>query len=330
MPWTDLLHWVCESADTLDPNESAVASPTLPLSEIGALFLLAAKAAYALLNDRLIPFPISLFPQHEKLAEQFFALDQIDSSTFCAIDGVIILGWAAFELIDGTVNAETRTEFNNYLHRISFVSANLPLPALRYQAHMFASAVLHGNPSSETRLDFIQDTLEYCPFLNLKVSAIGWLKEETLMAFDLPLSNSESTQGLKIVGITSDISNAFAQPEALKLCAPWLFATPDTSSEEELGASFPFWLAVLNFYYLLCSSPLLYKALDLHRLAVEFNIERDFVEPLVKLVEHFKGSDKLSDIEGEAGFGMEICALEDALSRLKRQHDKMAGRGPSN
>lgn len=330
MPWQDLLECITEPDDELGANGSVVSLEELPLSRIGALYCVAARVATALLNDRPASINLSLFPQHEELASRFLDIEEGVASMVQTVDATLILGWAALEATDGVAEAETRAEFSSYLQRISFTSANMPLPSMRFQAHAFASAVLRGNPSSEARLDFIQDTLEHCPYANLKVTAVGWLKDEILMAFDVPLNNSsfQGTEGLRITNSTGDSSNAFAQPSALRACAPWLFATPDTSSMQDMATNFPFWLAALNLYYLLCSSPLLYKRLEVHRLAVEFNVDKDFVAVLAALVEKSIGTGPSQSSDIEKDFGAELHALDDVLARLRSLD--VANAGPSD
>ena len=302
-------------------SESTLLVQQMPLSRTGALHCLAAKAATALIFDRPFPFHLSLFPQHEKLVSQFLDLQDSSDDFASTTDAIIILGWVALESTGGIAEAETRSEFSSYLHRISFVSANMPLADLRYQAHFFTSAVLHANPSPDARLDFINDTLEHCPYGNIRVCAVGWLKDEILTAFGL-VSQSSQNKGLQITGVTEDSLNPFAQPSSTRACAPWLFEKPEIDvSERELAVKLPFWLAALNLYYLLCSSDVLSKALDIPSVSVEFKIREDFIGALEKLVKspNVKDSDSSQALAtSREGFEAEIWAVEDALTRLGR------------
>ena len=322
MSWDEVLKCITEPVAVIDAIDSTVFSSEIAFSRLGALHCIAAKTANALLYNRPFSLQQLNLHEHERVLNAFLDLEHIDIATFSVIDAVLILGWAALELGDGVVATESRAEFNRYLQCISSISANTPSPSLRYQAHVFVSAVLHGNPSSEARLDFIKDTLEHCPHQNLKVSAVGWLKEETLQAFNLHRSSPGSNQGLKISGIKDEDSNCFTQPSALELCAPWLFAAPDTSSGEEMPLNLPFWLAVLNFYYLLCSSPLLFKALEVHQLSVEFNVGVDFLEPLAVLARSCRDLQEPSTAAPPVDHTTEICALEDVLHRLQQVRNK--------
>ena len=326
MPWDDLLQLVTEPEGEHNSRESIFSIQELPVSRTGALYCVVARAAISLLNDRPSPFPLTLFPQHDELVAQFLTLEGTSTWANQLIDAVLLLGWIAYDCNSGVIEADTRAEFSSYLQRMTAVAANVPLADLRFQLHVFASTVLHSNPSTDARLDFIQDTLEHCPYENLKVSAVGWLKDETLEAFDLPVYQSQNGKGLKIVGITNDSSNAFARPLAIRACAPWLFAKPDLSSDDGIAAHLPFWLAVLNFYYLLCSSKLLCEGLDIHGMSLEFDVQKSFVDVLTKLAEPI---DPSQNSASEDEIVSDIWVLKDALIRLQQLRGVGNGQDPS-
>ena len=317
MPWDDLLQLITEPEDVLTSGESVFSVQELPVSKTGALYCVVARAATGLLNDRPSPFHLSVFPQHDRLVAQFLNLDGTSTWANQLIDAVLLLGWIAYDCTSGVIGTDTRAEFSSYLQRITAIAANVPLADLRFQLHAFASTVLHSNLSTDTRLDFIQDTLEYCPYENLKVSAVGWLKDETLAAFDLPVNQNQNSKDPKIIGITNDSSNAFAQPSAIRTCAPWLFAKPDVSSDDGIATYLPFWLAVLNFYCLLCSSELLYEGLDIQGLSLELDVQRSFVDVLTKLADPV-ALESSQNLESKDGFASEIWVLKDALIRLQQ------------
>ena len=316
MPWEDLLQFITEPESMSNSGESVFSVQELSVSRTGALYCVVARAATGLLNDRPNSFHLNLFPQHDKLVTQFLSLEGSSTWANQLIDAVLLLGWMAYDSTSGIIETDTRAEFSSYLQRVTATAANVPLADLRFQLHVFASTVLHSNPSTDARLDFIQDTLEYCPYENLKVSAVGWLKDETLAGFDLPVAQSQNSNGLKIVGITGDSSNAFTQPSAIRACAPWLFAKPDVSSDDEIAAHLPFWLTVLNFYYLLCSSKLLYEGLDVRGLSLDFDVNKSFVDILTKLTGTANTTSQ--GFESLVDFDPQIWALRDALERLQR------------
>ena len=118
-----------------------------------------------------------------------------------------------------------------------------------------------------------------------------------------------------------DGENVFGQPLAVRACAPWLFAEPDVSvdaehGEEDMAGKFPFWLAVLNFYYLLCSNKVLSEGLDVSGLDAEFDVREKFLGGLAKLRDSGETEDG-SGLMDRVEFNTEIWALEDGLARLR-------------
>lgn len=92
------------------------------------------------------------------------------------------------------------------------------------------------------RLTFISDTLEHCPFENLRASAVGWLKEEIILAHERK----------------SD--NVFASPAALSAVQPYLFPYESVMGGETVAElwddfkrTYPFHMAALNFIFFLNS-----------------------------------------------------------------------------
>ena len=242
------------------------------------------------------------------------------------IDAVLFLGF----LIINTqsmipANGDTDHVFNNVLQRLSLLSANMPSPVLRYHAHLLTSTILHLNPSENSRLAFIKDTLEHCPFENLKASAIGWLKDEILAA-------EKAEQSQKAPGADDSI---FATSATLNTVAPFIFPNPDnlmegqsmTDSYATFQAHRPFYLAVLNLLYLLLSSATLSSRLQMAEIAKESELPR-FLDSLLQASKRFQSS--ISDNELEYGdeqgrnegiLGMELIEMtveqaQHALSRV--------------
>jgi hypothetical protein len=157
---------------------------------------------------------------------------------------------------------------------------------------------LRSHPHDLVRLTFIRDTLEHCPYENLKASAVSWLKGETLEA------NSSQAQSQGDDGET----NIFATPVALSTVAPFLwpdltshYTSLDTDIAEawiQFRQEFGFYVAALNFYYLLLEAPRLHDTLGIKQLQLE-----QYVEPLKNVAKRFQleleaGGEKL-DLEGE-------------------------------
>ena len=201
----------------------------------------------------------------------------------------------------------------NILQRLSLLSANMPSPVLRYHAHLLTSTILHLNPSENSRLAFIRDTLEHCPFENLKASAIGWLKDEILAAEKAEKSKDEP-------GADESI---FTTSAALSTLAPFIFPDLDKlmqgQSMMDSYATFqayqPFYLAVLNLLYLLLSSDTLSGRLDMAEVAKQNELPR-FLDSLLQAAKRSQSS--ISDDElgygdergrNEGVFGMELMMM---------------------
>jgi len=175
------------------------------------------------------------------------------------IDAVLFLGFLILNN-QPKVTSDDAQVYNNILQRLSLLSANMPSPVLRYHAHLLTCSLLHLHPKDHFRLFFIRDTLEHCPFENLKASAVGWLKEEILSA-DSPAQENRPNEDPSI----------FATSAVLETLQPFLFPSVDrliegqstTDSYATFQAHQPFFLAVLNLLYLLLSSPSLSVRLGL-------------------------------------------------------------------
>ena len=88
---------------------------------------------------------------------------------------------------------------------------------------------------------YIKDTLQNCPYENLKASAVGWLKDEIIAA-----------------GRIESGKSIFAGPATLTTLAPFLVPNPYSLTHNNDFTPFlahqSFFLAVLNLIYLIFSS----------------------------------------------------------------------------
>jgi hypothetical protein len=226
-----------------DEDDDTPNSPEdIPLSRGGCLFLV----AYFVFSSKLFDTndalpPISIFPGHAKLVQHFLGTDgaaTVGTEESGVIDSILAIGlWLenANKFVSGPLEDE---DFLQHLQTLSLLSANTPSPTLRYNAHLLTSSILHAHPTDRVRLTFIIDTLEHCPYENLKASAVGWLKEEIITAHD------------------RKVDNLFSSTVAVASAQPYLFtdmsALAETSNVEVweiLMQSFPFHMAALNFLY---------------------------------------------------------------------------------
>jgi len=132
-------------------------------------------------------------------------------------------------------------------------------------------------------LAFIRDTLEHCPFENLKVSAVGWIKGETIEA-NPPTPIPEAHQHQAAEGSRS----VFATSLALDNLAPYLFPSlqaelvtaPVQEAWMTFQANVSFYLASLNFVYLLLCAKHLHHNLGIADLWKNFDVAGSFLQPL--------------------------------------------------
>ena len=288
-------------------------------------------ASSALFNSPASLPPLSLVPDFAGILASSLG-DSATGSTGAEseplIDAVLFLGFlivnSQSDILtkgDGGGSGDNEHAFTNILQRLSLLSANMPSPVLRYHAHLLTSNILHLNPSENSRLAFIRDTLEHCPFENLKASAIGWLKDEILAAEKAEQSKEPD----------SEVS-VFATSAALSSLAPFIFPNPEKLMEgQSLADSYatfqayqPFYLAVLNLLYLLLSSATLSRRLEMAEVAKRNELPR-FLDSLLQAAKDFQSTishDELDEQDRDNGiFGMELLEMtveqaQHALSQV--------------
>ena len=319
-----------------EEQELPSSASDVPLSKTGSIYILATMAASSTLFDSPASLPpLNLVPDFagilaSSLGDSATGSTGVESEPL--IDAVLFLGFLIINSQagippagDGGDRDDDDLVLTNILQRLSLLSANMPSPVLRYHAHLLTSTVLHLNPSEHSRLAFIRDTLEHCPFENLKASAIGWLKDEILAAEKAEQSKDE-------LGGDDSI---FTTSAALSTLAPFIFPDPDklmegqsiTDSYATFQAYQPFYLAVLNLLYLLLSSHTLSNRLHMAEVAKQNELPR-FLDSLLQAAKRFQSSishDELGygDERGrnEGVFGMELLMMtveqaQHALSNI--------------
>jgi hypothetical protein len=278
-----------------DPPASAA---DIPLSRTGALLLLTARTVkqelYASAKDDELS-SMSIFPEHATILSNFVGAlgpQTVGLEPEALLDTILALGLIALEQ-NNVGEPKDDESFAQYLQTISLISANTPSPSLRGHAHYLTTTVLRSHPHDLVRLTFIRDTLEHCPYENLKASAVSWLKGETLEANTQPQDDDASE------------TNIFATPVALSTVAPFLW--PDLTSHfdadlaevwmqfrQEMG----FYVAALNFYYLLLQAKQFHQTLGIKEIQLA-----QYIGPLKKVAQRFEeelsaGGEKLG-LEGE-------------------------------
>ncbi|KAG8631694.1 hypothetical protein KVT40_000834 [Elsinoe batatas] len=292
-----------EASTESEPPKTAA---DIPYSKSGSLFLYVCRVMRRLLYSTLAhEDALPIFPAHNELLSSFVsgssaAGAMIGSEPKALLDALLALALLATEKneIGQPENTET---FNRYLQSMSLVSSNCPSPALRYMAYYLTTTILRSNPSDVERLAFIRDTLEHCPFDNLRVTAISWIKGETIEAND-PRSSARpsGSSGLEATNASKEESSIFATPVALDTLSPYLFPdlTHDLSAAtiSDAWATFDqnlqFYLASLNLYFLLLSAEHLTKTLNIGDLHKNNDIAGSFLDPLREASSRFQDDAK--------------------------------------
>lgn len=268
-------------------DEPPATAADIPLSRTGALILYTARnvkqelyaAAHG--DERT---SLAIFPDHATILKNFVGAlgpQTVGLEPEALLDVVLALGLIALEN-NNVGEPQDDESFAQYLQTVSLISANTPSPSLRGHANYLTTTILRSHPHDLVRLTFIRDTLEHCPYENLKASAVSWFKGETLEANGPQADTEDNAQ-----------TSIFATPVALQTVAPYLW--PDLSSHyasmsievsdswmqfrQELG----FYVAALNFYYLLLQAKHLHEPLGVKTLDLT-----QYIEPLKEVAARFQ------------------------------------------
>lgn len=306
-----------------DEDEPPASAEDIPLSRVGSLILYTARQVSGILYESSRPYstaPFAIFPDHQEILKH--CLSSADKGTGklgtepeSLIDAVLASAIVALER-DSIGEPQSDDQFNEYLQVTALLSSNCPSPNLRGHAHFVTSTILRSHPDENMRLAFIRDTLENCPFENLKVSAVGWIKGETIEA------NPPGGQSAK-----EGESSIFATPLALDSLAPYIFPSlrtdlvtaPASEAWMTFQLNISFYLASLNFIYLLLCAKHLHYNLSIQDLWTNSDIAGSFVQPLKEASERFKKElgegGALKDEQSEAVLA-ELNVLNESIERV--------------
>ncbi|KXL49136.1 hypothetical protein M433DRAFT_132770 [Acidomyces richmondensis BFW] len=310
-------------------DEPPASADDIALSRLGSLILYTAREAACFLyektsrtgRDEFFIFPNHLTILKQCLSTSVDGINSVGTEPEPLIDAILALGLICLDR-DTIGDPGTDEVFNEYLQIIALLASNCPNSNLRGHAHYLASTVLRSQPDDEVRLAFIRDTLEHCPFENLKVSAIGWVKDEILEANPpTPLA------GLENDSLASTRQSIFSNPILLERLSPFIFpnlhgdlvAAPLPEAWSTFQANSSFYAAGLNFLYLLLSAKHLNQPLGFADLWYSANISRSFLQPLQNASKRFR--DEIAEggsLHEEANNGVmaELSLLNDALERV--------------
>ncbi|PSK44242.1 hypothetical protein B9Z65_222 [Elsinoe australis] len=292
-----------QNRDGSTESEPPKTALDIPYSKTGSLLLYVARIMRRVLYSARSEEPtLAIFPNHHRLLAGFVTSssangNMVGSEPEALLDALLALGLLAVE--NNEVGQPNDTEsFNQYLQSMSLISANCPSPALRYIAYYLTTTILRSNPSDIERLAFIRDTLEHCPFDNLKVAAVSWIKGETIEANEARINSrpASSSGDVEHDEGGQEKASIFATPVALDTLSPYLFPdlTHDLSAASMADAwaifdqNLQFYLASLNFYFLLLSAGPLTKNLNIGGLHTNNDVAGSFLVPLREASSRFQ------------------------------------------
>ena len=299
----------------------------VPLSTNGCLYILSAWLAsrYLFQSDSASEIELPDFTSLINATLESPSAPGFGTESPAILDSLFFLGLYTLHT-DPSISPSSDQEFNDALQRLSLLSAQLPSPSQRYQAHQLASTLLHLHPSNEVKLSYIKDTLEHCPYENLKASAVGWVKDEILSA-NMP---SDEPGGDGQGGI-------FASPALLDTIGEWLWGdrvgvpmySPHEPREQRLSefstlqSMQTFYLGVLNLLFLLLSNETLYKNLGMADLLND--IKSDFIESLLETATGFEKAFQSGGVSGgeESNMGGEFSDLSLLVMNCQQILDKI-------
>ena len=322
MPWTDVARFLATDGESQGSLASNAMMQVYQPSKRGLLYLLAMKARAALLDRTEMPFDFSVFPSHRSILDILIHQESLDSLSPALLDSILLLGWAACHSNQNNIEVSDHRTFFEYLNQLNLVSSCAGQPRLRYHFHVYSSTLLHAHPFSQTRLEYIKDTIENCPFPNLKVVAVTWLKNEISFAFNI---EKPTYAGVVLFGSKKgedDLSgNVFKTPAAIITTASSIFASPGDVEDADVELRVPFWIASLNLLYFLCTSQEVFASLDMASLLDNNVALRRFREVgMVELETIAQGYEKLTRVdspEQDHDARADFFALEDALMRTR-------------
>lgn len=310
-----------------DEDEPPSSAEDIPLSRLGSLLLYSARQVSSILYDRPLTSsktPFELFPHHQEMLKHGLSASdmgagQLGTEPEALIDCVLALGLVSLER-NQIGEPKDDEQFNEYLQVIALLSSNCPNSNLRGHAHYLTSTVLRSQPDDNARLSFIRDTLEHCPFENLKVAAVGWIKGETIEANPMT-SMSGHSHGAE----SSD--SVFAKPLALDSLAPFLFpslqadliSAPIQDAWMTFQTNVSFYLSSLNFLFLLLQAPHIREKLAISDLWKDADIAASFLQPLrdakKRFEEALKDGGELATERSESVVA-ELALLETTVGRV--------------
>ncbi|KAL9003881.1 MAG: hypothetical protein Q9188_003266 [Gyalolechia gomerana] len=287
---------------TDDSDDLPSSASEVPLSRPGCLYLLCATIASNVFFHAPSTIPhLSTFAIYSTILRGFLSPEQftgsIGTESLSLIDSLLFLESYISEIPGFGKKLPDDKIFNSHLQCLSLLSANTPSRTLRYNAHVLATRVFHAHPSGDRRFSIIKDNLEYCPYENLKASAIGWLKDEIVNARRLERSIPHSKPRTE----TEVKTTPFGEANCMSIMARHVFLRPTDMTDDAFLAHQNYYLAVLNLYYLLLTMGGRgeYPYIDTIDDGLDYRSNHDWLTDMEHRIKKFR-----EENEEEAGMGL--------------------------
>ncbi|KAK2776972.1 hypothetical protein FQN53_002438 [Emmonsiellopsis sp. PD_33] len=270
-----------EQAPPLDFEDIPKHAKNIPIERHGCLLLLAARsAADKLLSSGQPVEPIPVFPDLAAIFSNFMGDSDSPYSTIVDEPGALIDSLLSLAVISSNEHIsplQSELEFDQLVLQLT---ACIRAPGFRSFSRMarVPATIFHSNPDPAVRFNLIRKIFEHEDLQYAREPAIGWLKEELL-------SSTTTT--------TKETENTFTDPRHFAILFPHIYQpipenwqSLQTSETDHLLTTWmtftqqllPFYLSILNLYYLLTQSPSLFTQLQVQKLHPYFRSK--FLGPL--------------------------------------------------
>ena len=179
--------------------------------EIDEPLMSTAAQAIMIFLDQVLRQKNLLFPVRPKAFNLFKEEDLVSEVRIDAFLAKVLI-----ELYNNDLETGGHVEVLKQLQLLTEISLVSPHPTLRYNAHVAAAMMFQKIPSAEVKVGILRHILQNSPFVQVKASAIEWLKQEIAAA---PASDDRSDPNKSWV---------FSSPLMLRKLGPYVF--PDLRS----------------------------------------------------------------------------------------------------
>jgi Uncharacterised protein family, YAP/Alf4/glomulin len=312
----DLFRIVSQTAEEqqspLDFEELPRSADKIPLERHGALLLLAARLSMTTLYGNQDSLHIPVFPDLAKIFLNFIgnhrSLDGLGpDQPNILLDSLLTLAAIAINRpIEATENYQ---QYEDFVLALTACTARQAYNSIR----RIPLAIARSHPSQMIRFKLIQKILKNEDLLYAKESAIGWLKDEILIA------TGDKTTGATVAAVPLTESSVFADPHHFLDLFTLLFDPArlalDTPPDIVLS-----WLkftqsltpsvhAALSLYYILISSENIRECLALEKTYIYFC--QKFLTRLKSMCQEFEADMTHNSGPGriEAAIGEDACQM---------------------